>query len=502
MAPKVTTSAVRHRLIGVLAVPTISLVWMLVGIERPAPWIDEAATMVAVQRSWTGVVALFGGADAPLVPYYILAKAWSMLWAALPLIVSLRLLSAVAAAATAGLLFWLVRGRTDDVTGAVAAAILIVLPSFVRYGQEARPYALLSLAVTVSWVLWSRIVWLPRRFARRPFGMQVALAASLTVGLLTSLFAVFQWPAQMLAALTVARRGRRGVGRLLWSFAAAGVLGGVPAWLAFRRGTGPQQVAATGPDAVLDTMVRAVSVDPGPPALAVMVVALAVAGGVLVARHGRSGERQLAAMAGWWAVVPTLLSLVVVLWHPGLLRPRYLQPALVPLAILAALAVAAIARQIGAERRWQRLILTACLVAPLAVAAAPVQHEIRAVGGHDGRIPPLLTTLDTVASAHPQARLLVSNRVAAVLITQRPQLAQRAAGVVVRDRSRQVWPRLLPDAQLVDTLTGDHELIWVAAADTIGPAGPRRPPWLLRGSGFVVSSVNRASTWFVVVLRR
>ncbi|HEY3410244.1 MAG TPA: hypothetical protein VGK53_18910, partial [Propionicimonas sp.] len=46
-------------------------------IGVPSPWVDEAVTVLVVRRPWSGITALLPGADAPLVPYYLLAKAWA-----------------------------------------------------------------------------------------------------------------------------------------------------------------------------------------------------------------------------------------------------------------------------------------------------------------------------------------------------------------------------------------------------------------------------------------
>ena len=44
------------------------------GLNRPALWLDEAATVLATQRRWADLWVLLGGAEAPLVPYYALVK--------------------------------------------------------------------------------------------------------------------------------------------------------------------------------------------------------------------------------------------------------------------------------------------------------------------------------------------------------------------------------------------------------------------------------------------
>ena len=66
----------RVRLGAALASAVVATLVSTIDIGRPAPWIDEAATLLAVRRPWSGLFALVQGADAPLVPYYAVLKLW------------------------------------------------------------------------------------------------------------------------------------------------------------------------------------------------------------------------------------------------------------------------------------------------------------------------------------------------------------------------------------------------------------------------------------------
>lgn len=96
------------RRVGLLAVSLVALGVALLGIDRPVPWGDEAATMLAVRRDWAGILPLAGGPETVLVPYYVLAKAFAAALPWLPDLVAVRVLSAVAAAITAGALYSIV----------------------------------------------------------------------------------------------------------------------------------------------------------------------------------------------------------------------------------------------------------------------------------------------------------------------------------------------------------------------------------------------------------
>src|SRR5689334_11104343 len=52
----------------------ITFAFLSWGLGRPAFWLDEGASVVATQRSWTDLFRLLQGADAPLVPYYAVLK--------------------------------------------------------------------------------------------------------------------------------------------------------------------------------------------------------------------------------------------------------------------------------------------------------------------------------------------------------------------------------------------------------------------------------------------
>src|SRR3712207_8163256 len=64
-----------HRL--ALAMGGIATAVLLWGVDRPALWLDESASVVATQRTWADLWVLLRAADAPLVPYYALLKAAS-----------------------------------------------------------------------------------------------------------------------------------------------------------------------------------------------------------------------------------------------------------------------------------------------------------------------------------------------------------------------------------------------------------------------------------------
>jgi hypothetical protein len=146
----------------VLGLTVLAAAVFTAGIQTPWPWSDEGATYLALLRDWGQLPALYGGPDAPMVPYYFVVKAWATalqaVWPAMSTLVATRLLSAAAATAAVGVLYALVARNAGRLAGALAGIALVSLAGFNRYAQEARPYAMLALAATTSWLLWDR--WL------------------------------------------------------------------------------------------------------------------------------------------------------------------------------------------------------------------------------------------------------------------------------------------------------------------------------------------------------
>jgi mannosyltransferase len=134
------------------------------GLNVPALWLDESATVVATQRDWGALWRLHEGSEAPLVPFYavvkvVVAAVGAVLpEGALPLEVLYRLPSVVAAVLAVGVLAaWLARHATRGVVVA-SVGVLLLMPSFSLYGQAARPYAVALAVAVLATVAWSRLV--------------------------------------------------------------------------------------------------------------------------------------------------------------------------------------------------------------------------------------------------------------------------------------------------------------------------------------------------------
>ncbi|MGB2569727.1 glycosyltransferase family 39 protein [Micromonospora citrea] len=188
---------------------TESLVWLvptlatlavgLAGIGRAQPWRDELATWSAAIRPLPDLFRLTGTVDAATGPYYLLLHGWVRLVGDSP--TALRLPSALAVAAAAGLTAVLGRRLFGARAGLLAGLLLAVLPGTSRYAQEARPYALATLFAVLATVLLVRA--LDRSGRARWAGYAAAVVA---LGL-THLLALTVLAAHAVAVLAATRAG-------------------------------------------------------------------------------------------------------------------------------------------------------------------------------------------------------------------------------------------------------------------------------------------------------
>lgn len=122
-------------------------------IGSAGPWRDEAATLVIAERSIPQILSLARGIDLVHLAYYLGVHEVMRLHPT-PLLVQglseIRMVSALAAAATAGVLVRIGRQLDSLPVGVTAGLVFALGPMSSRYAQEARPYALVILAATFA----------------------------------------------------------------------------------------------------------------------------------------------------------------------------------------------------------------------------------------------------------------------------------------------------------------------------------------------------------------
>lgn len=544
--PATTTPWWDRRSVGVALVLLLAVVSAAVftaGITTPWPWGDEGATYLAMQRDWTQLTVLFAGPDAPNVPYYFVAKAWTtllqVLWPAGSTLVSLRLLSATAAGLTAVALYALVARRAGRLAGVFAGLVLISLPGFSRYAQEARTYTLLTLLATVSWLLWDR--WLqPRRPptlthggpvreavpGRRTPGLVRTLGYGLSLGALAVLhtFGLFQWPAHALATLTapgsLRSRLRRVAGLVVALVLAAGIA--VSQVLdSLRYGTGPTGVhrfRVVDAASVLDLFVRAISWTPDPSVL-VPVLGLAVVGVLTVLSRER---RAFVASLLIWLVVPLAGAITLGALQTNLFRYRYWIAFLPPLAALAGLGLAALAvlpvrlatRASGvvlrghasAARRTGALAGAVVALALLWLQASvvlPAQLAVRAPLGHGEDLGGAIAALDSARARYPGVTaVFTAPFVSGMFGALDPALEKDNPLLWVDPAATTVYTSPTSPEVARQRLAADHTLIWILPGQWTARQALRKWPADAGPRPHVVSAAPAGRRFTAVLLTR
>jgi mannosyltransferase len=218
------------------AAMSLAAVSTLVTLGRqPLSW-DEAVTLGAAERSPGELFRMLGHTDAPLGLYYFLMQGWLSIGDALGVGAAawwLRLPSALAAIAAVGVLVGLV-SRWFGLTAALVAGVLLAVhPMMTFYAQDARPYALVTLAFLLATLALLRAV-------DSPTWQRLSLYGIVAVGCLyLHLFVGYAFGAHLVLVLR-ARGARRSAPTLWrWAVVAGGVVIAVsPLLMASRRETG------------------------------------------------------------------------------------------------------------------------------------------------------------------------------------------------------------------------------------------------------------------------
>jgi mannosyltransferase len=329
------------------AIPAaLTLAICLTAIQRPVLWQDELATVSASTRSLYDLVRMSARVDAVVAPYYTLMHLWTMLFGASP--VAVRVPSALAMAAGAGMTAVLGARLFGRRAGLLAGLVLAFVPAVSKYGQEARPYALALLLAAVSTLLLVQAMAEPRPRRWAAYGLSVAALAC------AQLIALLLVAAHALAVAVQWRR-QRDTGLRGWLASTTAALAAVSPIIVVAM-LSRRQVGW-----IAETSALAVARLPGTLFAAPAVAGLVIGLGLLAAfRHGTPG-RLAAAVALAPAAALVLLSLLV-----PLLVPRYLLFTVVGWVLLA-----------GATLSRLQAREAAALVAAIVVLGLPAQVDIR-----------------------------------------------------------------------------------------------------------------------------
>lgn len=477
------------------------------------------------------------GSDAPLVPYYAVAKVWAGVGAQ---VTGLRLLSAWAAAAAVSCLALLLARWSGWGTAFTAAGLLTGLAGFDRFAQEARPYALLALLVCASWLAWD--CWRISRSTRA--GAAFALLTAAVV--MTHLFGLLMLPAQILAdradpaglrsdpptagvasSDTEPEAGHRPAAReqasTRWPFlprARSRVLAwldrGWPGWRGARgtvawgllgvlvanvevgvavvNGSGPSaNIPVTASDLWQNTVISLTALRDAQ-AAAVWILALAGMGAAMVSRPR---WRRAVTPLLWWVLLPVVLSSVATVVQPNLLRARYwigILPAVAGLAavgvmVVAGAAVRLVHRSVRAGPRAATIIATAVALAMVAVhlaVEAPHQLAIRAGAGH-GEDAAAALSIATAAADRDGDPIVVSPTQGALVMSVVGAGSPLIRPLFTIDPTQaDVWPVERPASAVAADLAAVRTLHWLyrepGGTLVAGPVSPVPPTQQVTGN--------------------
>ncbi|WP_409316040.1 glycosyltransferase family 39 protein [Pseudomonas sp. KCJK9016] len=146
--------------LALVTVLIIALALRFYGLERPFFWADEAFSLrlgsLPIDQIW-----YFSGRDVHPPFYYFVLHIWSLIWGESQY--AARALSAVCGSMAVVCSACLVRTVAGARGGLVCGILSAFLPIAIRYSQEARMYALLSLLVVASTLALAAWVKKPER---------------------------------------------------------------------------------------------------------------------------------------------------------------------------------------------------------------------------------------------------------------------------------------------------------------------------------------------------
>jgi mannosyltransferase len=371
----------------------VTAVIVAIGLSVPSYWRDEAATVAAIHRPLGALVRMLGNVDAVHGTYYLL------LWPVAQLFgtgeVALRIPSLLGMAVAAGLITAIGRRVASPTVGLLGGLIFAVSPTVSEFGQMARSYAIVTMAAALATYALVRV--LEQDAIRLRW---IWYAVSLTVLGALNIFALLLIPAHAVTMLLRYRptgtRSAAGAGRGVWRrwliAAAVAVAINLPLiYLAAHQRVQVQWLPAFSPSEIgndADLL--------GPPWMTAGLAVLLLGAGTLAVARRRSGNGGAAAggvgpprSTGWgpmcalcvpWLVVPPLVLMLATVVYTPVYDQRYVLFCLPAAALMAAVAIAEIARAPGRGLTSWAVAATAVVV--VAALGFTLQVQYRQPSGH------------------------------------------------------------------------------------------------------------------------
>jgi mannosyltransferase len=329
-------SSSRRWLVGAGLEALLAFVLAMFRIDARSIWYDEAVSVLASGSSLGELERVARTFDPNMSGYHALLGVWQRAFGSSE--TALRSLSAVAVAMAVVVVVALGRRIHDTRTGLIAGLVLAVSPFVVRYGQEARSYALEVLVVTTATYLFVLVIdddrTSPAWWPALAYGVVAAFACYV------HLYSVFVLAAHAVSLAFVAP-ARIPWTQLLRSARVASLLL-VPMlfWLASGPSEHLQWIPRPEPG---DLLVVARDISGGGAVALVLggLVVLRVVGSARAfARSGRSRAAWTDGLALSWLLVPFALSALVSFTVKPIFLDRYLIVCVPAVALLAATALA------------------------------------------------------------------------------------------------------------------------------------------------------------------
>ncbi|ROR44007.1 glycosyltransferase family 39 protein [Kitasatospora cineracea] len=131
----------------------------LLMIKRPVLWHDELATLTVIRRPTGAILAMLQHVDAVHGFYYLFMHYWTSLFGESPTM--LRLPTVLAMSGAAACVALAGRRMFGARAGLLGGLVFALVPTVVRYGQEARSYAFVVLLASVALLALLRAVERP-----------------------------------------------------------------------------------------------------------------------------------------------------------------------------------------------------------------------------------------------------------------------------------------------------------------------------------------------------
>jgi hypothetical protein len=145
---RLSVSGLRTRQLSLLAAVLLGLLLRVYRVGSEGLWIDEAFSIWLARQPLEGMVGWVATVDQHPPLYYALLHGWVRI--AGDGEASARILSALCGTLTIPVVYLLGRRVADERVGLVGALILAVSPFHVRFSQEARMYAVLTLSASLA----------------------------------------------------------------------------------------------------------------------------------------------------------------------------------------------------------------------------------------------------------------------------------------------------------------------------------------------------------------